>query len=152
MTGYTFTLIVGNGGTDKEYISNLESVAKDNNINLKLLSLLDDAEKFQEMKSSQALLFMSKFEGFGYPPVEALYLGTPVVAFDLPVLREVNGDKINYVEEDNFSSIVSEILKTENFKDGERDNLTNAVEDVALFEAYITRLEQKLSLLFDGKK
>ena len=29
------------------------------------------------------------YEGFGIPPLEALALGTPVIASDIPVLREV---------------------------------------------------------------
>jgi len=38
-----------------------------------------------------ALVFPSRLEGFGLPPVEALAHGTPVVASDLPVLRETLG-------------------------------------------------------------
>ncbi len=39
-----------------------------------------------------ALVLPSHLEGFGLPPVEALSAGTPVIASDLPVLREVLGD------------------------------------------------------------
>ena len=38
-----------------------------------------------------ALVFPSRLEGFGLPPVEALAHGTPVIASDLPVLRETVG-------------------------------------------------------------
>lgn len=38
------------------------------------------------------LAFPSHYEGFGLPVLEALSCGTPVVASDLPVLREVAGD------------------------------------------------------------
>jgi glycosyltransferase involved in cell wall biosynthesis len=37
-------------------------------------------------------------EGFGLPVVEALQLGTPVIASDLPVYREIVGDKPTYLD------------------------------------------------------
>ncbi|MEX3316234.1 glycosyltransferase [Sulfitobacter sp. PS-8MA] len=41
-------------------------------------------------------VFPSHAEGFGLPPAEALRLGTRVLCNDLPVLREVLGDKAVY--------------------------------------------------------
>jgi glycosyltransferase involved in cell wall biosynthesis len=38
----------------------------------------------------------SDAEGFGLPVIEAMACGTPVVASDLPVLREVGGDAAAY--------------------------------------------------------
>ncbi|GAA4686080.1 MSMEG_0565 family glycosyltransferase [Nocardioides nanhaiensis] len=43
-----------------------------------------------------ALGFVSTQEGFGLAPLEALAAGTPVVARDLPVLREVLGEAVAY--------------------------------------------------------
>lgn len=46
---------------------------------------------------ADAFLFLSLTEGFGYPPIEALRAGTPVVCSDLAVLREVTGDLARHV-------------------------------------------------------
>lgn len=49
----------------------------------------DDAELAQLMSSARALLMPSLAEGFGLPLVEALAMGTPVVASDIPIFREI---------------------------------------------------------------
>lgn len=41
------------------------------------------------LATSRALLFPSKAEGFGLPLIEALGMGVPVIASDLPVFREI---------------------------------------------------------------
>jgi glycosyltransferase involved in cell wall biosynthesis len=49
---------------------------------------LPDAEVAQLLKGAQALLLPSFAEGFGFPLVEALALGVPVLCSDLAALRE----------------------------------------------------------------
>jgi glycosyltransferase involved in cell wall biosynthesis len=44
------------------------------------------------LKAARALLMPSFGEGYGLPLVEALSLGTPAVASDIPVFREIAGD------------------------------------------------------------
>lgn len=67
------------------------------------------------MKEARALLFPSLAEGFGYPPVEAACLGTPVVASPLPQTRELLGDTIVYADPDDlyqWQNAVVELSKT----------------------------------------
>jgi glycosyltransferase involved in cell wall biosynthesis len=44
------------------------------------------------LEGALALAYPSLYEGFGFPVLEAMSLGTPVVSSDLPVLAEVGGD------------------------------------------------------------
>jgi glycosyltransferase involved in cell wall biosynthesis len=59
---------------------------------------LDDAALAAAIRGARALLLPSFAEGFGLPVVEALSLGTPVLASDLPVFREVAGDIPDYLD------------------------------------------------------
>lgn len=56
-----------------------------------------DEELADHLASARALLFPSFAEGFGLPLVEALAAGTPAIASDLPVFREICGDIPTYI-------------------------------------------------------
>lgn len=58
---------------------------------------LPDGAVVTLLQGAIALLFPSLAEGFGLPPVEAVGLGTPVIASDLPVLRETCGQNAVYL-------------------------------------------------------
>jgi glycosyltransferase involved in cell wall biosynthesis len=61
-------------------------------------SNLPDAEAALLLKGAQALLLPSFAEGFGFPLVEALALGVPVLCSDLAALRENGGAVPEYFD------------------------------------------------------
>lgn len=56
------------------------------------LGYLDDPTLIAILRRARALMFPSRYEGFGLPLVEAMALGCPVVASDLPTMREIGID------------------------------------------------------------
>jgi alpha-1,3-rhamnosyl/mannosyltransferase len=56
--------------------------------------------------AAHALVFPSSDEGFGLTPVEALACGTPVVACDVPAVREVLGDRAELVPAHDLDALL----------------------------------------------
>jgi alpha-1,3-rhamnosyl/mannosyltransferase len=56
--------------------------------------------------AAHALVFPSSDEGFGLAPVEALACGTPVVACDVPAVREVLGGRAELLPADDLDGLV----------------------------------------------
>jgi glycosyltransferase involved in cell wall biosynthesis len=50
---------------------------------------IDDARMFPLLAHAELLAYPSLWEGFGFPPLEAMRLGVPVVAHDAPPMREL---------------------------------------------------------------
>lgn len=70
---------------------------------------LSGADLRGAVAGASLLAFPSRYEGFGLPPVEAFACGTPVVASDLPVLREVLGGHATYADAGDAESLAAAI-------------------------------------------
>jgi len=74
--------------------------------NVTLTGRVTDPELAAIYTGAHALVIPSADEGFGLPAVEALACGTPVVACDLPALREVLGDRATLVGRDDLTALI----------------------------------------------
>lgn len=54
---------------------------------------------------SRGLVYLSKYEGFGFPVLEGMACGTPVICSPASALPEVGGDAVLYADPDNVTEI-----------------------------------------------
>lgn len=72
---------------------------------------IDQSDLPALMSGARALVFPSYYEGFGIPILEAMSRGVPVIASDIPALREAGGDAAMFVSPDN-PMLFSKALRT----------------------------------------
>jgi alpha-1,3-rhamnosyl/mannosyltransferase len=78
---------------------------------LRWLQNAEDSLVFAHLDRALALLYPSHLEGFGFPALEALALGTPVLAGNSPALREVLQDAALYCDPDSEEDIREQIQR-----------------------------------------
>ena len=103
-------LIIGQRGWEADSVfARLDSLGalKDHVIELNACS---DADIARHLSGARALLFPSLVEGYGLPLVEALGANVPVIASDLPVFREIAGDRPQYLDPRNEAAWEDAIL------------------------------------------
>jgi len=76
-----------------------------------LLSYVKESELSFLYKNAYAFIYMSLNEGFGYPPLEAMCHGIPVVASPLTSITEICGDAVLYANPYSLKEIKNRILQ-----------------------------------------
>lgn len=107
-----------------------------------ILPYLSENDLVHVMKNCYALLFPSIFEGFGYPPVEAMKYGKPVLASNVTSIPEVLGDAPIYFspcyESDIFRALCT--LTAENYGRYSEKSLKRYAEIASMQEGDLNKL------------
>jgi len=74
---------------------------------------LSDAELAWLYRNARALIFPSKYEGFGLPPLEAQTLNCAVITSNAASLPEVTGDGALYFEPDDMPGLLAQLDRLE---------------------------------------
>ncbi len=83
--------------------------------NIEFLSNINDQEKFKLIQESKALLYTSKFEGFGLPIYEALVYKTPVICLKTQPYKQLfHKIGLNYIQELKDYKIPNDLIKPKN--------------------------------------
>ena len=86
-SGHVVALVDAGSGHEPGMRAAIATAQKHSRI--RLLHSLRDADLRSVYTHAEALLFPTLAEGFGYPPLQAAACGVPVLASDIPAVREV---------------------------------------------------------------
>jgi glycosyltransferase involved in cell wall biosynthesis len=121
-------IIVGEGDMLMELKSKVRNLGIEKNV--KFAGFVDGKRKYKIIKSSKIFLFPSTYESFGMSALEAMACGVPVLAYDLPIYREIftmGMVKVPVSDKETFFEKLDFLL--ENKK--ERDRLSHEAMDLA---------------------
>jgi glycosyltransferase involved in cell wall biosynthesis len=89
---------------------------------IKYLGYVPEAHKMGIIKMATALVYPSFYEGFGFQPLEAMAVGTPVIASSVTAILETTGGSALLVNPYNINEITFALEEIYNNKDL-RENL-----------------------------
>lgn len=117
---------------------------KDQNVDYINRFCLSDKEIVAEYEACDIVSFVSFFEGFGMPIVEANKVGRPVITSIIPVLKEVAGDAAIFVNPHDIDDIHNGFVRL--FSDCElrKSCVQKGLENVRRFEVDIILNEWNL--------
>lgn len=103
-------IIIGQRGWEAEEATDVLDNPGSLQGHVRELGRCDDATMHSLISGAQALLMPSFTEGFGLPVVEALEMGTPVIASDLEVFREIASDIPEYLDSSDLPGWVNAVM------------------------------------------
>lgn len=118
------TLVCAGGEADPETAAALRrSVAA------RLVGGVDDRVRDALYRRALALVFPSLYEGFGFPVLEAMRQGLPVIAAAVSSLPEIAGDAALYVDEPHDLEALTEAIERVRDDSGLRESLIRRGRD-----------------------
>ncbi|MEM8854182.1 MAG: glycosyltransferase, partial [Pseudomonadota bacterium] len=105
-SGDPATVISVGGPDDERLVAAAERVG-----NIRRVGFLSDTALAEALGRARALVFLSRYEGFGMPPLEAMALQTPVIASNATALPEVVGDGAIVVDPDDTDAAFAALTR-----------------------------------------
>ncbi|MDQ6824097.1 MAG: glycosyltransferase family 4 protein [Candidatus Eremiobacteraeota bacterium] len=107
-------------------------------IRVRKMGHVSDKELAQLYAGAAMLVYPSRYEGFGLPVLEAMAAGTPVIASDIPSLREAAGDAAEFVPPGDavaLAAAIARLLSDDDLASRLRDRGTRRAAEFTWAEA-----------------
>lgn len=99
------------GWVNSEFAERVQVLASNRNSGFRFDATPGDRVIRSYVERSRATIYVSSAEGYGLPPVESLWLGTPVIASrTIPSLTGIGNGGVHYVEPLTAASLVKAVL------------------------------------------
>ena len=117
LSNYQLVIAGSAGWLSEEIFSEIEKFEFKNSI--KVINFVDDLDKEFLFNLASLFIYPSFFEGFGFPVLEAMSCGVPVIASNNSSISEIAGDAailIDPTRPQEISNAMKEVLLTGNLR------------------------------------
>jgi len=131
----TKLLIVGKYSASSDYYQLIYQHIKNNNIEDRVIFLgnISDKELSSLYYTAYALVFVSSFEGFGFPILEAMYCGAPVITSNIGSMKELAEDSALLADPKSPKEISQQMLKIYNNQGLKEELITKGQQTASYF-------------------
>ncbi|NQT57485.1 MAG: glycosyltransferase family 4 protein [Bacteroidetes bacterium] len=143
-------VLVGRKSKTKDFVTK-ELIKTRFNKNFIELTEVDDSTLEVLYKNAFATVLLSKYEGFGLPPIEAGALGVPTLVSDKASLPEIVGNEICVVPIDDFPKTIEKFRQLISDKAMYQENKKHMVKRADYFYNYDTIKHLESLYLSEGK-
>lgn len=145
-------ILAGSKGWKNESLQDALKRAKEAGENVRHIGFIDQADSPALYQNASLFVMPSLYEGFGIPVLEAQLSGCPVVASDIPVLREVGGATVSYADPGSATDFKNKILSKlqENNTDKWKEQAKNNVARFS-WEDNVSKILEIIDLLLKEK-
>lgn len=105
---------------------------------VELLGFVNEKTKYEVASKAKALVYPTHFDAFSITVLESLAVGTPVVTYDIPAIKEIYGDlkAVRIVREFNVKGLTIEVKRLLQMNDDEIQKVMNEQKLLEFLETH----------------
>lgn len=113
--------------------------------NVKFIGYVNDEELVALYKYASCFVYPSIYEGFGIPPLEAMYFNCPVIVSDIVVFHEIIENHALYCDINNENILSKQIKKIYNSNKLKKENNRKYVVDKFSWQISVKKILNNIS-------